>query len=234
MAQEIDLTLVAEDRTEFGKGAARRIRRAHRIPAVLHDHGADPVHITLPGHQVMMALKASSNSLFTVRHGSTSTRALAREIQRDVIRGSVEHLDLVVIHRGEKVTVSIPVHVQGEPAVETLLVQELTDLEVEADPTAIPDHIELLVDGFPAGTIVTAGEVELPAGLTLVTPAEAQVVNVSAQQSAEAAAADLAAAESEAGVVATEVEQGPAGEVESEGGDSEDDASASAAAVQQS
>lgn len=234
MAKEIDLTLVAEERTEFGKGAARRIRRANKIPAVLHDHGSDPVHLTLPGHQVMLALKASGNSVFTVRTGSTSTLALPRQVQRDAIRGTVEHLDLDVIHRGERVTVAIPIHLQGEPAPETLLMHELTELEVQADPTALPDHIELLVEGFPAGTVVTAGEVELPAGLTLVTDPSAQVVAVGAQQSASAAAADLAAAEAEAGVVATEVEQGPAGEVESEGGSTGEDASAAASAVQQS
>lgn len=233
MAKPIDLTFEAEPRTEFGKGAARRIRRAAKVPVVLHDHGKDPVHLTLPGHQVMLALRASSNSLFTLRTGSTTSLALPREIQRDVIKGFVEHLDLEVVRRGEKVTVAVPVHVTGEAAPETLLVTELNEIEIEADPTALPDHIEVSVDGLPAGTIVTAGEVELPEGTTLVTEPSLQVVNVTAQQSAQALEADLAESELEAGVVAVEAEQ-PSGEVVTDGGDSGEYGSSSAQSVPQS
>lgn len=233
MAKEIDLIIVAEPRTELGKGAARRIRRAAKIPAVLHDHGSDPVHLTLPGHQVMLALKASSNSLFTVKVGSTTTLALPRQIQRDPIKGFVEHLDLDVVRRGEQVTVAVPVHVVGQAAPETVVVHELNDLEVAADATAIPERLELSIDGLAAGTVITAADVTLPAGSTLVTDSTATVLAVTAQQSAAAADAELAAAQAEAGVVATEAAE-PSGDVESEGGSHQQDASAAAAAVQQS
>ncbi len=233
MAKEIDLVINAEPRTEFGKGAARRIRRDNKIPAVLHDHGVDPVHLVLPGHQVMLALRASSNSILTVNTAAGSSLALPREVQRDAIKGLIEHLDLEVVRRGEKITVAIPVHVVGEAAPDTLIVTELTEIEVEADPTALPERIEVSVQGLRAGTVVTAGDLTLPAGSVLVTEPDISVVNVTGQQTAEAAKAELAAAEAEAGVVATEPET-PAGEVETEGGSGDEDASASAAAVQQS
>ncbi len=233
MAKEIDLTFDAEPREEFGKGAARRIRRASKVPAVLHDHGADPVHLTLPGHQVMLALRASSNSIFTVRTAAGSALALPRQIQRDPIRGTIEHVDLDVVRRGEKVTVAVSIHVTGEAAPETLIVSELTEVELEADPTAIPERIEVSVEGLAAGTIITAGELTLPEGSTLITDADQQVVNVTAQQTAAAADAELAAAEAEAGVTPTET-AAPAGEVETEGGSGDENASSAAAAVQQS
>ncbi len=233
MAKAIDLTINAEERTEFGKGAARRVRRANKIPAVLHDHGHDPVHLSLPGHQIMLALKASSNSLFTVKVGSTTTLALPRQIQRDPIRGLVEHLDLDVVRRGEMVTVAVPVHLVGEAAPETVVVHELNDIELSADATLIPERVEFSLSGLTAGTVITAGDLSLPDGSTLITDADAQVFAVTAQQSAESAEAELAAAEAEAGVVVTEAPK-PSGEVESEGGSHEQAASASAAAVQQS
>lgn len=230
MAKAIDLTFDAETREEFGKGAARRIRRASKIPAVLHDHGQDPVHLTLPGHQVMLALRASSNSIFTIRTAAGSALALPRQVQRDPIRGTVEHVDLDVVRRGEKVTVAVSIHVVGEAAPETLIVSELTEVELEADPTAIPERIEVSVEGLAAGTIITAAELTLPEGSTLITDGEQQVVNVTAQQTAAAADAEMAAAEAEAGVTPTET----AAAVETEGGSSGEQASASAAAVPQS
>ncbi len=232
MAKEIDLVINAEPRTEFGKGAARRIRRDNKIPAVLHDHGAAPVHLVLPGHQVMLALRASSNSILTVNTGAGSSLALPREIQRDAIRGLIEHLDLEVVRRGEKITVAVPVHVVGDAAPETLIVTELTEIEVEADPTAIPERIEVDVQGLRAGTVLTAGDLTLPAGSILVTEPEISVVNVTGQQTAEAADAELAAAEAEAGVVATEPET-PGAEAETEGGSSDGDSAGPAAAVPQ-
>ncbi|HEU5044119.1 MAG TPA: 50S ribosomal protein L25, partial [Nocardioidaceae bacterium] len=106
----------AEPRTEFGKGAARRIRRADKVPAVLYGHGTPPVHITLPGHETMLALKHGGvNALLTIVVEGKSQLALPKQVQRDPIKGFLEHLDLIVVKRGEKVTVEVPVHVVGDP-----------------------------------------------------------------------------------------------------------------------
>ena len=200
MAKEIDLTLQAHERTELGKGAARRVRRDHRVPAVLHDHGRPPVHVTLPGHQLMLALRSSANSLLTIELPGSSRLALARQVQRHPVSRALEHVDLTVVRRGERVTVPVGIHVAGEPAPETLVVNELTELEVEVDATAIPERLTVDVTGRPAGSTVSAGEIELPAGATLVTDPDAQVLGVTAQQSAAALEAELESAEAEAGI----------------------------------
>src|SRR6185369_6298471 len=113
---KIEEKITAEVRTQFGKGAARRIRRADKVPAVLYGHGADPVHISLPGHDTMLALKHGGvNALLTITVDGTESLALPKQIQRDPIKGFLEHLDLIVVRKGEKVTVDIPVHLYGEP-----------------------------------------------------------------------------------------------------------------------
>ena len=183
--------LVAEPRTQFGKGAARKIRRDHKIPAVMYGHGAKPIHITLPGHDSMMALK-SANALLTIVLGDEEHLALAKDVQRDPIKPVIEHVDLVIVRRGEKVTVSVPVHVEGEAASDAVVTTDHTELELEVEATHIPETIIVSVEGLAAGTQILAGAVTLPEGATLVTAPEALVVNITAMVSEEALSADLA------------------------------------------
>ncbi|MGL5818731.1 MAG: 50S ribosomal protein L25/general stress protein Ctc [Phycicoccus sp.] len=201
--------LVAEARTQFGKGAARRIRRDHKIPAVMYGHGSAPVHITLPGHDSMLALK-NSNALLTIVLDGNEELALAKDVQRDPIKPVIEHIDLVIVKRGEKVTVDVPVHVEGDAAPETVVTTDNSTLQVEVEATAIPESLTVSVEGLTAGTQVLAGQVELPAGAVLVTDPDALVVNVSQQVSAEALEAELADAEAEAGVERDESEEAAA------------------------
>ena len=194
-----DIRLEAQTRTEFGKGAARRIRREHKIPAVMYGHGTEPVHITLPGHDTMMALK-HSNALLTVVVDGDEQLALAKDVQRHMIKPVIEHVDLVVVKRGEKVTVDVAVHVEGEAGPETVVTVDAQTLEVEADVTNLPEAVTVSVDGLQAGTQILASQVEMPEGATLVTDGETLVVNITEQISAEALEAELAEAEAEAGI----------------------------------
>jgi large subunit ribosomal protein L25 len=194
-----DLTLNAESRTQFGKGAARKIRRDHKIPAVMYGHGADPVHITLPAHETMLALK-TSNALLTIVLDGKDQLALAKDVQRDPIKPVIEHIDLVVVRKGEKVVVDVPVHVEGDAAPETVVTTDSNSLQLEVEATHIPESVTVSVEGLTAGTQILAGQVELPKGAVLVTDADALVVNVTAQVSEEALEAELADAEAEAGI----------------------------------
>ncbi len=218
-----ELTLNAEPRTQFGKGAARRLRRAHQIPAVMYGHGTSPVHITLPGHDTMLALK-NPNALLTIVLDGKEQLALAKDVQRDPIRPVIEHVDLVVVRRGEKVQVDVPVHVTGEAAPETVVTVESQSLQLEVAATSIPEAVEISVAGLGAGSQIHASDVELPAGATLVTDAEHLVVNVTAQVTAEALEAELAEAEAEAGIeheapeAAPETDESAAGEAAGRGG----------------
>jgi large subunit ribosomal protein L25 len=199
-----DFKLTAQPRSEFGKGAARRIRRDNKIPAVVYGHGTQPLHITLPGHETMLALKVTNALLeITLEGGSAEQKdilALAKDVQRDPVRRVIEHVDLVIVRRGEKVHVEIPVHVVGEAAGDTVVTVEHQALTVEAEATNLPENVEVSVDGLEAGTQILAGQVKLHEGSTLVTDPEALVVNVTAQVTAEAAEAELAEAEAEAGI----------------------------------
>ena len=191
--------LVAQTRTEFGKGAARRIRRAHQIPAVMYGHGTEPVHITLPGHETMLALKAS-NALLSIEIDGKTQLALAKDIQRDAIKPVIEHVDLVVVRRGEKVTVDVQVHTVGEAAVETVVTVENQTVELEVEATHIPESIEVSIEGLAAGTQIHASELVLPEGAALVTDPEILVVNITAAITAEALESELAEAEAAAGI----------------------------------
>lgn len=173
-----EVKLTAEPRTEFGKGAARRLRRAHKVPAVLYGHGTEPVHVALPGHDTMMALK-QSNALLSLDLQGKPTLALPKDVQRDAIRGTIEHVDLLIVKRGEKVTVDIPLHLVGDAANGTLVTSEATTLSIEVEATHIPQAIELDITGAEAGTQIHAGQIALPAGSTLAGDPEALVVNIS-------------------------------------------------------
>lgn len=193
--------ITAETRTEFGKGAARRIRREDKIPAVIYGHGNDPVHVTLPGHQTMMALKhGGSNALLELEVEGSEQLALAKEVQVDPIRRVIEHIDFVAVRRGEKVTVDVAIHVVGDAAPDTLVVTENAVLSVEAEATHIPEFFEVSVEGAPVGTQIHAKDVNLPSGTTLLADEELLIVNVTQQISAEALEAELAEAEAEVGI----------------------------------
>jgi len=219
-----DNKLVAETRTQFGKGAARKIRRDNKIPAVMYGHGSEPVHITLPGHQSMLALK-QSNALLTIVIDGKEQLALAKDVQRDPIKPVVEHIDLVIVTKGERVVVDVNVHLEGEAGPETVVTTDHTSLQLEVEATHIPESVTVSVEGLPAGTQVLAGQVELPEGATLVTDAEALVVNVTAQVTAEALEAELAEAEAEAGIEREESDEDAAesADAEAESADAEGD-----------
>jgi large subunit ribosomal protein L25 len=174
-----DTRIDAETRTEFGKGAARRTRRAGRIPAVLYGHGTAPQHLSLPSLEFARALRElGRNAVLTLSIGGRPQLALTKTVVQHPIRPYIEHVDLVVISRGEKVAVEVQILITGEAAVDTLVNQELNTIEVEADVSSIPEQIEVSVEGLTAGTLVRASDVPLPEGTTLRSDPELLVVNV--------------------------------------------------------
>ncbi len=188
-----DIKIAAETRTEFGKGAARRIRRDSKVPAVLYGHGSDPIHVTLPGHDLMMALK-QSNALLTIEIGGDSHLAIPKQIQRDPIKGFLEHADLLIVKRGEKVVVEIPVVVVGTAGPDTLVVQDLATVTVEAEATHIPQSVEVSIEGLAAGAQILTGDVPLPTGTSLAEADDLLVINVTAAPTQEQVDADTAEA----------------------------------------
>ncbi|MEO8518184.1 MAG: 50S ribosomal protein L25/general stress protein Ctc [Dermatophilaceae bacterium] len=184
--------LVATIRTSFGKGAARTVRREGNIPAVMYGHGTEPVHISLPGHQTMMALKLT-NALLTIEIDGKDQLALAKDVQRDVITRFIDHIDLVVVRLGEKVTVDVPVHVVGTAAVDTVVTLENNTVQLAVEASHIPERIEVSVEGLKPGTRLLAGDLVLPEGAELITDADILVVNVTQAISEEALEAELAA-----------------------------------------
>ena len=171
--------LQAEPRTEFGKGAARRIRREHKVPAVLYGHGTDPVHVTLPGHDTMLALKhGGANALLSIDLDGKTQLALPKQVQRHPVRGVLEHLDLLIVRKGEKVTVDVPIHTTGEAAPETVVTIENATLSVEAEATHIPEAIEVSIEGAEAGTQILAKDLSLPPGSSLRVDDDLLVVNI--------------------------------------------------------
>jgi large subunit ribosomal protein L25 len=174
----------AETRTEFGKGAARRTRRAGRIPAVLYGHGTDPQHLSLPSLEFARVIREQGrNAVLTLNIGGTPQLALTKTVVAHPIRPYIEHVDLLVVQRGEKVTVEVSVVLTGEAAPGALVTQDLTTLEIEADALNIPERIEVSVEGIEAGTQILAGSVTLPEGSELKTDPEALVVNIIAAPS---------------------------------------------------
>jgi len=195
-----EVKLVAETRTEFGKGAARRIRRENKVPAVVYGHGADPVHVALPGHELLLALRTPNVLLSLDIEGKTEL-AIPKAVQRDAIKGYLEHVDLLLVKRGEKVTVEIPVHAEGELAAGgNLLEHVLNTLTVEAEATHIPESVTVSVEGLAAGASIHAKDIALPKGTTLAIDEEAVVLQVLAAQAEEAP--EAAEGEAEAAVEA--------------------------------
>ena len=196
-----EVRIAAEARTEFGKGPARRTRAAGKVPAVLYGHGDKPRHFSLPGHELMLALKHDANVLLTLQTEDGDQLALPKVVVRDPIKRTLTHVDLVAVRRGETVTVDVPVTLTGEPASGVIVDQQLTTLSVNAEATHIPDHFEVSIDGLEAGASVAASEVPLPSGVSLAVDAEHVVVAGLAAPTAEQVEAELAEAEAELGVV---------------------------------
>ncbi|QNG17887.1 50S ribosomal protein L25/general stress protein Ctc [Rhodococcus triatomae] len=171
--------LVAAVRTEFGKGAARRARRDGNVPAVLYGHGSDPQHLNLPSREFAAVLRAhGTNAILTLDVEGKEQIALTKSVVVHPIRNFIEHADLLVVKKGEKVTVDVPVTVTGEPAAGTLVTQESDTLSLEADALAIPESIEVSIEGVEAGTQILAGGIDLPKGSTLQGDPEALIVNI--------------------------------------------------------
>lgn len=191
----------AESRTEFGKGAARRIRRAHKVPAVIYGHGNEPVHITLPGHETMMALKrAGKNALLELTIDGKMSLALTKQVQIDAILRQLEHIDFVIVTKGEKVHVEVPVHLNGEAAKETLVVTGTTFIQLEAEATHIPEYVEVDIEGLEAGTQIHASDLTLPAGSVLLLDPDTLIVNITEAPTTAEVEAELEEAEAEAGI----------------------------------
>ena len=179
------IKLDAEPREEFGKGAARRIRRANKVPAVLYANGHEPLHVTLPGHKTMLALRQANALLSIQRPGAPEQLALPKQVQRHPVTNSIEHVDLLMVFRGERVSVQIPVVVVGEPEGDVLVNTERTEITVEAEATSIPAHFEVSIAGLEVGAQILVGDVALPEGVTLDDDAEALVLSINAPVAVE-------------------------------------------------
>ena len=174
-----EVRIAAEPRTEFGKGASRRARRAGKVPAVLYGHGTEPRHLNLPGHELMLALK-TPNVLIRLDGLDKDNLVLPRSVQRDAIKGFLEHVDLLVVTKGEKVEVEIPVTLIGEVKAPGVLNQELVTVSVEAEATRIPQSVEYDIEGLEIGATPTAADLKLPEGNTMLTDPETILLTVSA------------------------------------------------------
>jgi large subunit ribosomal protein L25 len=190
-----EVRIAAEPRTEFGKGAARRTRRAGRVPAVVYGHGTDTRHVVLPGHELMLALKTPNVLIRLEGPEEVSGLVLPKAVQRNPIRGFIEHADLVLVRSGEKVTVEIPVRVGGDLVPDGLIDQQLVQISVEAEATHIPDGIDVDITGLKIGDSVNASDLKLPQGVGLQVEPETLVVHIIAARTAEQFEADLAGAE---------------------------------------
>ncbi len=190
-----EVRIAAEPRTEFGKGAARRTRRAGRVPAVLYGHGEETRHVILPGHELMLALKTPNVLIQLEGLSDVNGLALPKSVQRDPIRGTIEHADLILVRRGEKVTVEISVRVTGEVDPDGMLDQQVVQLSVEAEATNIPDGVDVDVTGFEIGRAVHASDLELPRGTSLAVEPETLILHVLAAPTAAQLEAEIGAPE---------------------------------------
>ncbi|MFB8776797.1 50S ribosomal protein L25/general stress protein Ctc [Streptomyces broussonetiae] len=182
-----EVKLSAETRTEFGKGAARRIRRADKVPGVLYGHGSDPLHLTFPGHDLLLALRTPNVLISLDIDGKSNELAIPKAVQRDPLKGFLEHVDLQLVQRGEKVNVEIPVVTEGELASGgNLLEHVLNALPVEAEATHIPEQVTVSVEGLSAGDSILAKDIALPEGVRLGVEDDTVVLQVLAAQAEEA------------------------------------------------
>ncbi|GHA38894.1 50S ribosomal protein L25/general stress protein Ctc [Streptomyces purpurascens] len=182
-----EVKISAATRTEFGKGAARRIRRESKVPGVLYGHGSDPLHVTLPGHDLLMALRTPNVLIALDIDGKTKELAIPKAVQRDPLKGFLEHVDLLLVKRGEQVNVDIYVHTEGELAPGGFLLEHvLNALPVEAEATHIPESVTVSIEGLSAGDSILAKDITLPKGTTLAVEEDTVVLQVLAAQAEEA------------------------------------------------
>ena len=177
----------ADIRTSFGKGAARKLRAAGKIPAVVYGHGAEPLHVAIPAHETTLIARRA-NALIDLKMTDSQQLVLIKDIQRDPVRQIIEHVDLVIVRKGEKVTVDIAVHIEGDPVSGTMVQLEHNTISVEAEATHIPESVTVNVDGFAEGTQVRASDIALPDGSTLVSAPEMLILTVQQPPKAEEAA----------------------------------------------
>ena len=205
--------LTASVRTKTGKGASRRARRKGRIPAVLYGHGADPQHLELPGHDFAAVLRHSgTNAVLTLDIDGKEQLALTKALEIHPIRRNIQHADLLVVRRGEKVIVEVQVSLQGDAAPGTLVTQDSSTIEVQAEALSIPEQLAVSIEGAEAGTQILAGQIELPRGVTLVSDPDMLVINVvTAPTIEEPEAAAAEAAEGEEGAEAAGQAEGESG-----------------------
>jgi large subunit ribosomal protein L25 len=192
-----EVKIAAETREEFGKGAARRIRREDRVPAVLYGHGTETRHLTLPGHDLMRALRTPNVLLRLEGLKNGSEIALPKAVQRDPIKNIIEHVDLILVRSGEKVTIEVPIRVTGEIFPGGVLNQQLIQISLEAEATHIPQGVDVDVEGMEMGQAIYAKDLKLPVGSTLQVDPDTLVLHVIAQQTAEEAGEETAEAASE-------------------------------------
>jgi large subunit ribosomal protein L25 len=212
-----EVRLSAEARTEFGKGGARRTRRAGKIPAVIYGHGADPRHVSLPAREFANAVRhGGANVLLTLDLGGEEQLAIPKAIQRHAIKGTFDHVDLLAVRRGEKVTIDVPLVVTGEVAAGGLLTQENTSVSLEAEATHLPTEIIVDIASLQIGAQVTAGDLALPSGTTLVTDPTQVLIAVAEAPTEADLEAEVAEAADELGIVEEEPEAAAAAEGEGE------------------
>lgn len=209
MASEVKIS--ATTRTEFGKGAARRTRRAGLVPAVVYGHGQQPRHISIPGHELMLALK-NSNVLLELQLAEGAELALPKSVVRDPIKGFLEHVDLIAVRRGEKVVVDVPVHTEGKHDPDGILETVHTTIQVRAEATSIPNELKLNIDGLSAGESKHASDVTLPAGVELVSPADTIVVHLAHRPTAAEVETPVAAPAAEGAAAPAAEAAAPAAE----------------------
>ena len=199
-----DNKVQAELRENFGKGYARRLRAAGKIPAVIYGHGTQPKHVALPGHQVSLLIRRA-NALLELDIAGTPELALVKDVQKDPVHQIIEHIDLLVVKKGEKIQVDIPVSVIGEPAPDTIAAQDANTVLLEVEATHIPERIEVDVEGLEDGIHITAADLTLPKGSTLVVDPETLIVAISIPSSTLAAEDEIA--EADAAVAAEQAEE---------------------------
>ncbi|BBX63161.1 50S ribosomal protein L25 [Mycobacterium saskatchewanense] len=198
MAKSAVNQLQASVRTETGKGASRRARREGKIPAVLYGHGSEPQHLELPGHDFAAVLRhAGTNAVLTLDIDGKEQLALTKALDIHPIRRTIQHADLLVVRRGEKVVVEVSVVVEGDAAPGTMVTQETNAIEIEAEALSIPEQLTVSVEGAPEGTQITAGQIELPRGVNLISDPETLVVNVVTSPTAEDLEGEAATEEAE-------------------------------------
>jgi len=210
-----EVRIRAEQRTEFGKGGARRTRRAGLVPAVIYGHGQPPRHISLPAREIGLALRSDANVLLRLDLDGGSELALAKDVQRDPLKQTIDHIDLIVVRRGEKVRIDVPVQLVGEVASsDVLLNHDLTSITVEADATALPRSFEVDISEIEVGSSIHVRDVKVPGDVTVITDGDALVVSGLAAPTAEQLDAELAEAEVEVGAGEEPAAEAEAGEGE--------------------